>query len=332
MADPAPSARKTLLQSDRLSRNFVSVGEEDTIGAALEKIRTSAESAADIFYIYACDPEGRLTGVVPVRKLVLSPMTARIRDVMFSRIVKLPHDATDDLVEDFFVTYRLLAFPVVDEEGRIAGTIEVNQFVDAWEDVLSRDLEGRVRHEVFSIVGLPKDELEEPRAPHRLALRRFPWLLFNIAGGFLAATITRIFEHQLTQVVVMAAFIPLVLVLAESLGVQTMAVSTSLVVEDKWNPRVIRREVLGAALAGMMAALVVGALGRVYYPGLALPAALVVAVSVATLLAAAMGALLPFAFRRLKVDPKLASAPLVLAIADNMSLLTYFGMVSWLVT
>jgi magnesium transporter len=164
-----------------------------------------------------------------------------------------------------------------------------------------------------------------------MALRRFPWLLVNIGGGFLAATISRIFERTVEELVVVAAFIPMVLVLSESLGVQTTAVSASMLAEQHVDRSQVRREVLGTSLAGMMAAVVVALLGRLYAPSIAFPFVLFIAITLSTTLAASLGAVLPFLFHRFRVDPHMASAPLVLAISDNITLLTYFTLVTHLV-
>ncbi|MBN9685829.1 MULTISPECIES: magnesium transporter [unclassified Corallococcus] len=323
-----PETAHTLLQGDRLSRDFTAVGVEDTVAQALEKLRAHP-GTGEIFYCYACDPAGRLVGVVPIRKLIRAAPDEQIASLMFTRVVKLPVDASDALVEDFFVTYRFLAFPVVDAEGRIVGVVEMNQFVDAFSDTLFDEVEGRVRDEVYRFVGLPQDEARETR-PGRMALKRFPWLLVNIAGGFLAATTTRLFERTVAELVVVSAFIPMVLVLSESLGVQTTAVSVSMVTQGDVDKKRVAREVLAASLAGLMAAAVVALLGRIYSPGFGFPLALFVAVTVSATLASSLGGVLPFLFKRLKVDPHLASAPLVLAVSDNVTLLAYFGLVTWL--
>lgn len=314
----------SLLRSDRLSRDFVSVGVADTVAQALEKIRASADTR-EIFYCYACDPEGRLVGVVPIRKLIRAAPDERIASLMFDRVVKLPEDAPDSLVEDFFVTYRFLAFPVVDKAGRIAGVVELDSFVDTYSQVLDSEVEGRIRDEVFRLLGMPRDELKETR-PVRIALRRFPWLLVNIAGGFLAATTSRLFEGTLTRYVIVAAFIPMVLVLSESLGVQTVAVSATMIAEGHVDLPTVRREIRAVSLAGMMAATVVALLARLSGGGWTFPLGLWLAVTLATTFAAALGAALPFLFRSFKVDPHLASAPLVLAISDNVTLLVYLGL------
>ena len=324
-----PEEEHSLLRSDRLSRDFVSVGTEDTVAVALEKMRATP-GTNEIFYCYACDPAGRLVGVVPIRKLIRAAPEELISALMFTRVVKLPWNAPDSLVEDFFVTYRFLAFPVVDAEGRIAGVVEVASFVDTFSDTLFDEVEGRVRNEVFRFFGLPDDEMKETR-PVKMALRRFPWLLVNIGGGFLAATVSRLFEQTVEQLVVVAAFIPMVLVLSESLGVQTTALSASMISDQRVDVPLMRREVLGTCLAGMMAAVVVALLGAFYSSGFSFPLVLFISITLSTSLAAGLGAVLPFAFRRFKVDPHLASAPLVLAISDNITLFTYFMLVTRLV-
>lgn len=324
---PDPRAH-TLLQSERLSRDFVAVGVEDTVEAALAKIRAAPETR-EIFYCYACDPAGRLVGVVPIRKLIRALPGERIDALMSSRIVALPIDAPDSLVEDFFVTYRFLAFPVVDTAGRIEGVLEVNQLVDTLsESMFEDDVAGRVRGEIFQFVGLPQDELTVARGPLRRALRRLPWLLVNIAGGMLAATQARLFDSVVAKVAGVAAFIPMTLVLSESLGVQTTAVSASMVAGSGWDPAEIRREIASTTLAGIGAAALVAALGTLFTGSPAFGASLLLAIACSTFFASLVGALLPRVFRRFRVDPHLASAPLVLAFSDNVTLLIYFGLVA----
>jgi magnesium transporter len=327
---PSANEAHSLLRSERLSRDFIAVGSEDTVAQALEKIRASP-GTREIFYCYACDPQGQLVGVVPIRKLIRAAPAERIAALMFTRVVKLPADAPDSLVEDFFLTYRFLAFPVVDAEGRIVGVVEVDRFVDAFSDTLFDEVEGRVRDEVYRFVGLPGGELKETR-PWRMALQRFPWLLVNVVGGFGAATLSRLFSETLERQLVVAAFVPLVLVLSESLGVQTAAVSSSLASQPGSSREVLRREVLAASMAGLLVACVVALLGRLYAPSFSFPAALFASVTLCCTLAATLGAVLPFLFRSLRVDPHLASAPLVLAVSDNLTLLTYFTLTTWLAT
>lgn len=321
MSDPV-----TLLTRENLSEDFVAVGIDDTAAQALEKIRAAPETR-EVFYCYACDPDGRLVGVVPIRKLIRASPDQKIAELMSTRIVKLPLGAPDSIAQDFFATYRFLAFPVVDSFGRIAGMLELDRVVDT---SMFEDYEGRVRGEVFSFVGLPQDEMAE-RHPLRRAAKRLPWLLVNIGGGLLAATQARWFDSVVEAVAVTAAFIPMVLVLSESLGVQTTAVAAAMVSEARMDWREIGREILATSLAGSFAACLVALIGLGFAHHLAFAGALLVAIAVSTSFAACLGAVLPVAFRRFKVDPHLASAPLVLAISDNLTLLIYFSLVGALV-
>jgi magnesium transporter len=319
----------TLLVRENLSDDWVAVGVEDTVQVALEKIRSAPESR-EVFYCYACDPDGKLVGVVPIRKLIRASPGDRIDALMSTRIVKLPLGGPDSLVEDFFVTYRFLAFPVVDDGGRIAGMIELDRVVDTLNESMFEDFDGRVRSEVFQFLGLPKDELVEA-SPTRRAMRRVPWLLVNIAGGFLAAAQARFFDWTVSHVAVTAAFIPMVLVLSESLGVQTTAVASSMISAGRFDWKEIRRELFATALAGLFAASLVAVLGYFLSHRFAFAEAILIAIALSTVFAASLGAVLPLAFRRFRVDPHLASAPLVLAISDNLTLLVYFSLVGALV-
>src|SRR5215470_8245260 len=79
--------------SRHMLRDFVHIGADQTIEQALTSIRQNPP-AGRIIYFYAVDAEGRLTGVVPTRRLLLNPLDTKIADIMVRDIVGIPDDAT----------------------------------------------------------------------------------------------------------------------------------------------------------------------------------------------------------------------------------------------
>jgi len=117
----------------RMHRNFTQLASGLTVGEALEWLRQHPP-AARVIYLYVVDPDGRVVGVVPTRRLLLSQPNARVADIMVQKIVTLPESATVLDACEFFIQYRLLAFPVVDANGRMIGMVDI----DLYNDQLSR--------------------------------------------------------------------------------------------------------------------------------------------------------------------------------------------------
>ena len=83
-----------------------------------------------VTYFYVVDDDGRLQGVVPVRRLLLSPLDKRVAEIMVKEVIAIPKTATVLDACDFFILHRLLAFPVVDKDRRILGVVDVELYTN----------------------------------------------------------------------------------------------------------------------------------------------------------------------------------------------------------
>src|SRR3982750_4421738 len=108
-------------------KDFPLLDADMTIGEALERIRREGVGER-VIYFYAIDQEKRLVGVVPTRRLLTAPLETALREVMVPRVIAVPATATVLDACEFFVLYKFLAFPVVDEQRRIVGIVDANLF------------------------------------------------------------------------------------------------------------------------------------------------------------------------------------------------------------
>ena len=133
---PTPHIQDTL--DDPITRHmrteFARLHIDQTIGDALSAIRTNPPSSR-VTYFYVVDDEGRLQGVVPVRRLLLSPLDKRVEEIMVREVITLPKTATVLDACDFFILHRLLAFPVVDKDRRILGIVDVELYTNELIDL-----------------------------------------------------------------------------------------------------------------------------------------------------------------------------------------------------
>jgi magnesium transporter len=304
---------------DLASPDFYAVPRTSTVEQAVDAIRAAADKA--VFYCYAVDDGGRLAGVVPVRKLLTATRGTRIEDIMAANVVALPAEGDRALMEDFFATYRFLAFPVVDGDRRLLGVVQA----DAFSDQLMGEYEGRIRHDWLRSLGVSEEEGHA--SPLGIVRLRLPWLFLTVASGLASAFVTGAFHATLERVVALAFFVPVVLLVSESVGMQTSAVTVSSLTEDV-PPSLVRllaREVQAAALLGLACGLLVGAVGLAWLRDVRFAAALGATLTLTVSTASALAVAIPGLFRRLGVDPALAAAPLTLALTDNVTLLAYLS-------
>jgi len=102
------------------STDFVSIYSYNTVGEALECIRT-CQTQSTILYFYVLDAENRLVGTLQTRKLLTSALDIKVEEIMSKNFIAIPHTSTLMEALEFFILHRYLAFPVVDENRKMLG-------------------------------------------------------------------------------------------------------------------------------------------------------------------------------------------------------------------
>jgi magnesium transporter len=323
---PAGFSEKSLADPvvQHLRRDITRLRSNQTVAEALAWLRDHPPEGR-IIYFYVVDEEDRLRGVVPTRRLILSPLEQPLAEVMVKSVVALPADATVLDACEFFIQHRLLAFPVVDEERRLLGAIDVELYTDE----IMHLSEGRSRDDLFQLIGVQVAQAQQalPFASFRL---RFPWLICNIIGGLLAAFLSGAYEHELTQVVSLALFIPVVLTLAESVSIQSVSLAIQAVHAQTPTWGLLLRKLLlemptglflGVACASLVGGVCLAWLGH----GL-LALCLFYSIAGSVTCTALIGLGTPYLLHLLRRDPRVAAGPVALVISDLLTLLIYFNL------
>src|SRR5256886_1708484 len=251
---------------DHARKDFPLLDVTMTVGEALEHIRHEVVGEG-VIYFYVIDEQKRLVGVVPTRRLLTAPLEASLRQIMVPRVVAVPATATVLEACEFFVLYKFLAFPVVDEQRRVIGIIDANLFAE--EILEAGESEDRYRSaspvgpEFFEALGFRIEQIRGA-SPWRIFRFRFPWLLVTVTGGTLSAVLARFFEATLARSLVLAFFLTMVLALNESVSMQSMSVTIhalrSVSVTRQWLATAFRREVTTALLLGISCGALVSAI------------------------------------------------------------------------
>jgi len=271
------------------------------------------------------DAAQRLLGVVPTRRLLMSPPEATIRDVMLTSLVTIQASATVLDASRLFAEHKLLALPVVDDQHRLQGVVYATIFTDEIADVAK----SREADDIFQLIGIHVARGRQI-SPWNGFRDRFPWLLTNVGGGLLCALVSSRYEALLSQAVVLALFTPLVLAVSESVSIQSLTLTLESLHGSTVSVgellRALRHEFATAILLGSGCGATVGLTAWLWRgePLTALAIGLTILAAMCT--ACLLGVALPTAVRALGRDPSVAAGPVVLACTDVATLLFYFNL------
>ena len=311
-----------------MHQDFTRVPLGRTVGEALDELRRHPPKGR-IIYFYVVDEDGRLQGVVPTRRLLLSPLEQPLADIMVRRVISLPTEASVLDACEFFMQHRLLAFPVVDAERHLLGVVDMELYTDE----LGQLGEASNRENLFQLLGVHATSAR--RASPWLAFRnRAPWLSCNLAAGILAAFLSGVFQDELNRVVALAFFIPVVLNLAESVSSQSVSLALQWLHGPPltWRPLLakLRSELTTGLLLGMVSGCVLALVALAWLGQGRVALCLAGGVTGGVAGAALLGITIPVVLRWLRLEPRVAAGPIALAGADILTILLYFNLARWL--
>jgi magnesium transporter len=304
--------------------DFVQIKQQQTVGESLASIRDNP-TIGHVLYFYVLDDEARLVGVVPTRRLLLSPLDTPVAEIMIREVITIPETAIVLDACELFTMHRLLAFPVVDAKRRMVGIVDVGLYTEG-----RTELEEMERaDDLFQLIGVHLAESQQ-LSPVVAFRSRFPWLICNIVGGILAAFISGFFEAELERVVALALFVPVVLGLAESVSIQSVSLTLQILHGQKpslstlWNR--MKREFLTGLLLGIACSAAIAVVSIVWLHNYRVAACLFLGIGGGMTAATMIGVAMPNLLRMLKRNPQVAAGPIALATADMLTLLVYFSL------
>lgn len=303
-----------------MTNRFVWIRDYYTVREAVDKLKSFAELAETINYLYVIDQHRRLVGVVSYRDLLIADTQEKIRDIMYERVISVLEDTDQEEVARLIERYDFLAIPVVNSEHVLIGIITVDDIIDvvireANEDIEKLSASGKsIDFETKSFVA---------------AYRRLPWLVLLLFIGLISGSIISSYEHTLEKVVALAFFMPMISGMTGNTGTQSLAVVVRGLVSNDIDKRVITKLILRELSVGVIIGVTCGVLISVialvwqgnFILGLVVGSSLLLTLIIGTL----AGTIIPLILYRLNIDPAIASGPLITTLNDIFSLVTYFG-------
>jgi len=226
---------------------------------------------------------------------------------------------------EFFVLHRLLAFPVVDKHKRILGVVDVGLFTQEMFDIEERE---RI-HGLFETLGITISDVQG-QSTWSVFRNRFPWLMATIASGTICALLVGVFQVTLATNLILAFFLTLVLGLGESVSMQVMGLTVHSLhhqgTEGGWYWKTLVRELGRTFFLGLTCAFIVGCIAILWRGDAASGVVIASGILTSLLLACFLGVSIPVILHRLRLDLRVASGPVTLALTDVCTIVVYFSL------
>ncbi|MGM0750660.1 MAG: magnesium transporter [Bacillota bacterium] len=310
-----------------MNNRYVWIPKNYTVREAVDKLKDFAELAEYLNYLYVIDEEKKLIGVISYKDLLLGELQDKIETIMYSRVVKVDVYTDQEEVAKLISRYDFITIPVVEENGKLAGVITVDDIIDVVIREANEDIEK------LSASG---KAIDFNTKPFIAAYRRLPWLILLLFIGLVSGSIINMFSATLEQVVALAFFMPMIAGMTGNTGTQSLAVVVrGLVSNDLDFPQVMKlifRELSVGIIIGVTCAVMIAIIAFVWQGnfilGLVVGSSLLITLIIGTL----AGTIIPLILYKLNVDPAVASGPLITTINDILSLMIYFGIASMFIT
>jgi len=273
--------------------------------------------------LFVVDRHNLLVGELALSTLLLNPLNKQVADVMDSQPTSFhPEDLAEDAA-GAFERYDMITAPVVDVKGKLMGRLSIEHIVDLFFE----ENDSNLRH----LGGL--SPAEDIFAPVRKTVRtRWAWLAINLCTAFVASSVIGLFEGTISQLVALAALMPIVAGIGGNTGNQTITMivrAVALHQLEAGNARFLLLRELGVALInGLVWGGVMGLVTWLLYHDAGLGGVMMLAMLLNLMLASLMGVLIPLIMIRVGHDPAVGSSVMITAVTDTGGFFIFLGLAS----
>ncbi|MBR1528152.1 MAG: magnesium transporter [Oscillospiraceae bacterium] len=316
-----------------ITANFIVIHENITIKQAMSELIRQAEENDNISTIFVVDENDEFFGAIDLKDLITARSTETLENLI---ITSFPYLYGNELIDDCIERlkeYSEDSIPVLDNHNQLLGVITAKSVVEVVDDELGEDY--------ARLAGLTAEEdLQEPLMESMK--KRLPWLLVLLGLGMLVSTVVSSFEKVVAQLPLIMAFQSLILDMAGNVGTQSLAVTIRVLMDEnlqfKQKIQLALKEMRVGLCNGLLLGLISFVLVGLYIMigkqkeavfAFSVSGCIGLALMLAMLVSSAVGTLIPMFFKKIKVDPAVASGPLITTVNDLVAVVTYYGL-GWL--
>ncbi|MGL5684044.1 MAG: magnesium transporter [Marinifilaceae bacterium] len=305
-----------------MGKELVMVNENWTVLTCLRELSRQAENLDEIYNVYVVDDDDILKGRLSLKKMILSPTSAKISNLYHADVVFVRVDESAESVALKMQKYDLVAVPVVDQVGRLVGRITIDDVIDFIREEAERDYQ--------MLSGISQD-VESSDSVWIQTKARLPWLIIALFGGMVSAYMISLYDAEIALFPATAMFIPVITAMGGNVGIQSSAIvvqglaSNSLSLQNGFKNVV--KEIGTALINASICSTLIFFMTLVFnLDSYAMPITVSISLFVVILFASIFGTAFPLLLHRMKIDPALATGPFITLTNDIIGLNIYLFM------
>ena len=317
----------------RMTTNYICVHSGVSVREAMHELIEQAADNDNISTLYVVDEEDMFVGAIDLKDLIIAREGTRLESITMT---SYPYVYANEQIEDFIERmkeYSEDSIPVLDADNRLKGVLTSQDITQLVDDEMGEDY--------ARLAGLSAEEdLKEPLK--RSIGKRLPWLMVLLGLGLVVSSVVGMFEHVVAHLTLIVSFQSLILDMAGNVGTQSLAVTIRVLMDEQISGRQKLFLIGKEARVGLVNGLILGTLsvvciglylvalkGQTVMMAFSVSLCTGIALVVSILLSSICGTAVPLAFKKMNVDPAVASGPLITTINDLVAVVSYYGL-AWL--
>ena len=316
----------------KMTTNCIIINDDLTIKEAMTELVNQAKENDNIQTIFVSDKDGFFVGAIDLKELLIAKKEEDLKDLILTSFPYVyGHENIDDCIERL-KDYSENLIPVLDNNNRILGVITSQNLLEVVDEAMGEDY--------AKFAGLTAEEdLQEPLV--QSMKKRLPWLLTLLCLGMFVSSVVGIFEQVVVGLPIIMAFQTLILDMSGNVGTQSLAVTIRVLMDEnltfKQKTHLVWKEIRVGFCNGLILATLSFAFlglyihyfkGQSFGKSFSISGCISVSLIVAMIISSCLGTLIPMFFKKVKIDPAVASGPLITTLNDLIAVVTYYGM-SW---
>ena len=317
----------------KMTTNFIVIKNDLTIRQAMRELIRQAGENDNILTVYVTDEAGKFYGAIDLKDLIIARENNALEDIISTSYPYLrDHEQISECIERM-KDYAEDSIPVLDENDEILGVITSQDIVEVVDDEMGDDY--------AKLAGLTAEEDLQETLVESMK-KRLPWLIILLVLGMGVSSVVGIFETVVAVIPIVMCFQSLILDMAGNVGTQSLAVTIRVLVDENLTSKQKRHLVGKEMRVGFMNGLFLGILAFSFIGlyvwllknnpvshAFIISGCVGLALMIAMVISSLVGTLIPMLFHKIKIDPAVASGPLITTINDLVAVVTYYGLV-WL--
>ena len=314
-----------------MTTNFIVIHENLTIRQAMRELIRQAGENDNISTVYVIDKNDQFYGAIDLKDLIIAREKDALEDIISTSYPYVTdHEKIDDCIEQI-KDYAEDSIPVLQEDGTIAGIITSQDIVEAVDDEMGEDY--------AKLAGLTAEEDLNEKLTESVK-KRLPWLVILLFLGLAVSTVVGVFETVVAVLPIVMCFQSLILDMAGNVGTQSLAVTIRVLMDENLTAgekvglvfKEMKVGFFNGLFLGIMAFIFIGLYiwllkGNPVVHAFVISGCVGFSLMAAMVISSLVGTLIPMFFHKIKIDPAVASGPLITTVNDLVAVVIYYGLV-----